>query len=205
VSRDCFFGTIGQRALCICYADNMTHVRQPEKILAGEWDANTSWEFYLGSTLPKEAICTSVSCLALMSEGEQIVLTHNRRGLEMLGGHVEPGETLGQTLRRESLEEGGFYPNRYEQYGYRRVSSKTPVPNDHHGGTYPPVTYIAHYMAETDWPLITPTAPRDEIFGRRVIETRDIGELTIVQLPFILAGLTAYQAVQAAGRQLGEL
>lgn len=172
------------------------------KILEGSWDGNTSWEFYLDESLPDGAICTSVSCLALIGTAKDIVLTRNRRGWEMPGGHIEPGETLEDTLKREALEEGGYVPSRYRLYGYRRVSSIRPVPNDHHGGVYPPVTYIAHYIAETDEPLVEPTGPPEEIFGRRTFTPDEVSGLQIVQEPFIIAGLQTYYNMKNAGGEL---
>jgi 8-oxo-dGTP pyrophosphatase MutT (NUDIX family) len=174
----------------------MSSQESSRKILDGRWDDNISWEFYLSSELPESAMCTSISCLAVMKETNQIVLTRNRRGWEMLGGHIEPGESLKDTLIRESMEEGGFYPSRSRMYGYRRISAKEPVPNEHHGGVYPPVTYIAHYLAVTDVPLVEPTGASDEIFERRVFSANEFGDLGLSQESLILAGFEVYLAVK---------
>jgi len=171
----------------------------PPKILEGRWDDNVSWEFYLTDRLPAAALCTAVFCLAIIEDTDQIVLARNKRGWEMLGGHIDPGEFIEEALIRESVEEGGFHPSKYMPFGYRKVMAKEPVVNDHHGGTYPPVAFIPHFLAITNAPLARPTAIGEEIFESRTFHEREIAELHIASEPLILAGLERYRALKAQG------
>lgn len=160
--------------------------------LTGEWNENTSWEFYLSDQLPDATQCAAVYCLAILNNGQQIVLTQNYRGWEMPGGHVEPGETIEQALTRECLEEAGFAVANYSLYGIQKVSSKNPVPNNHHGGNYPLVAYCPFFIVETDLPLRAPTGPKEEILGYRAYTLQEIYKLHINHEPFIQIGMDAY-------------
>src|SRR5437868_12939512 len=91
----------------------------PIKTLEGQWDNNISWEFYLSDGLPDSQLCSAVYCLAINETNpEKIVLARNRRGWEMLGGHLDPGETIEEALVREAIEEGGFYSTWYRLFGF---------------------------------------------------------------------------------------
>jgi 8-oxo-dGTP pyrophosphatase MutT (NUDIX family) len=142
--------------------------------------------------LPDIALCTAVYCLAIIRETGEVVLTRNKRGWEMLGGHINPGETVEEALIREAVEEGGFYPSDYMLYGYNRVTAKEPVVNDHHGGTYPQTTFIPHFLAETESPLTVPTGDKEEIFESRAFGVDELPRLQLTQESLILTGLKVY-------------
>lgn len=161
-------------------------------IAEGRWGDNISWEFHLSDTTPDPDLCTAVYCLAIAGTNpERIVLARNKRGWEMLGGHIEPGEQIEEALLREAVEEGGFYATYYKQFGYRKVIAQEPVANDHHGGHYPPVAYIPHFFATTDRELIAPTG--EEIFEASVFETNRLPLLEASQELIAMAGIESYQ------------
>ncbi len=169
----------------------------PHKIAEGQWGKSTSWEFYLGNEVPDTRLCTAVYCLAIVSTNpEQVVLARNRRGWEMLGGHIEPGELLEEALMREAVEEGGFHPSRYEIFGYRKVIAHELVVNDHHGGHYPPVSYIPHFVGTTDRELTPPNG--EDIFEAAVFETGTLPNLELSQALIAAAGLAVYRRHQVA-------
>ena len=126
--------------------------KSPRKIANGSWSSDISWEFYLTDELPPRELCTAVFCLAIHND-ETIILTKTKRGWELLGGHLEGDETLEQGLLRESHEEGGYTPETYELFGYRKIISTKPVPA-RSGRMYPhPVSYIPHFIAKSSLPL----------------------------------------------------
>lgn len=169
--------------------------KAPYKLTEGQWGDNVSWEFYLSDEVPDQQLCTAVFCLAVVTKNpERIVLARNQRGWEMLGGHLEPGESLEQATRREALEEGGFYISRFRPFGYRKVIAQTPIVNDHHEGYYPQVGYIPHYIATTSQELISPSG--EEILDARVFNTESLPELEDSQATIALAGLQAFRLRQ---------
>ena len=170
--------------------------KAPHKLTEGQWGDNVSWEFYLSDEMPDEQLCTAVFCLAVLTKNpERIVLARNKRGWEMLGGHIEPGEDLEQAARREALEEGGFYVSRLRPFGYRKVIARAPIVNDHHGGYYPPVGYIPHYIATTDRELVDPSG--EEILESRVFNAESLPEMDGFQTAIALAGLKAFRRQQS--------
>ncbi len=154
---------------------------------------NVSWEFYLSNEMPDQELCTAVFCLAVLTKNpERVVLARNKRGWEMLGGHLEPGEDLEQAAHREALEEGGFYVSRLRPFGYRKVIACAPIVNDHHGGYYPPVGYIPHYIATTNRELVSPSGK--EILEARVFRTESFpDEFDESQVVIAMAGLKVFR------------
>lgn len=160
--------------------------------LTGKWDDNQSWGFYQTDKLPAANLCTAVYCLAILPRTNQVVLTRNHRGWEMLGGHIEPGETVEQTLVRECLEEGGFIPETYRLFGYRKITARKPVSHSQRGGCYPfPHGYIPHYIAISTLPLQKPTG--EEILESRAFTVQDISGLDMAQRSLLEAGLAFYK------------
>jgi 8-oxo-dGTP pyrophosphatase MutT (NUDIX family) len=162
--------------------------------LEGSWDENISWRFYLSNELPLRRLCTAVVCLAILDDTipEKVVLGRSERGWEMLGGHVDPGETVEYALEREAIEEGGFHPTDYRPFGYYEVTAKLPMADDHHGGTYPQVAYIPHFVSTTSQPLVE--AKGEEILESGVFSVDDeLPPLEATQEAILRLGLTAFR------------
>lgn len=162
-------------------------------LFSGSWDENIHWEFHLSKSVPDSDLCTAVYCLAIVDAAtpEGIVLARNRRGWEMLGGHIEPGESLQEALVRESLEEGGFYPAHLTPFGFRKVIANMPIRNDHHGGHYPPVAFIPHFFATTDRITAEPTG--SEILEADIFQINALPPMEESQVHIALAGIEAFR------------
>lgn len=62
---------------------------------------------------------------------KRVILAHNqRRGLEIPGGHIDPGEDFFQAAKRECLEETGYGITDIVPLGYLKMTSGGDVPND---------------------------------------------------------------------------
>ena len=133
---------------------------QSRSIDSGAWGDKISWELYPANDLkdvPALELCTAVFCLAI-TEDEKILLMRAARGWSILGGHIEEGESIPDTLMRESLEEGGFYPENPQVFAYRKILSTEPIPHQNPDKFYPhPVGYNVFYWATTNRPLVLPT------------------------------------------------
>lgn len=154
-------------------------MKAAQSLITGRWDDNQSWELYQSNEMPDAALCTAVYCLAILPDTKQVVLTRNHRGWEMLGGHIEPGETVEQALLRECLEEGGFTPENYQLFGYRKITAKWLVPhNQKENSFYPfPHGYIPHFIA-------TSTLPLQKSSGVEIVESRafSLTELEVLKM-----------------------
>jgi 8-oxo-dGTP pyrophosphatase MutT (NUDIX family) len=168
---------------------------QAKKVLEGAWDENLRWEFHLSSHIPPAELCTAIACIAIDEPSDRIVLTRNQRGWEILGGHIEPGETATDALFRETREEGGFRPQRFNPFGYRKVIARQPVPHDQREGYYPfPISYIPHFVAASSLALSAPTG--EEILESRAFSLHEIETLGVKTLPIIQAGVYFYRYSQ---------
>ena len=148
--------------------------------------------------MPDIALCTAVFCLAVLTDTTQVVLARNHRGWEMLGGHIEPNETIEQAMIRECLEEGGYTPEHYQLFGYRKIITTNPVPhNQVPGGFYPfPHSYIPYFVATSRLPLLAAA-------GLEIVESRafSFSELEVIggdQWPFRKIMLDFYLQQRAA-------
>lgn len=109
-----------------------------EIITTGKWGKNITWEIHRSGDLPPAELCTAVACVALTGVHlDEIVLARNKRGWEVLAGHIEPGETLDQALAREALEEGGFRISKSVPFGYRKITALKRPEADSRQAHYP--------------------------------------------------------------------
>jgi 8-oxo-dGTP pyrophosphatase MutT (NUDIX family) len=160
----------------------------PHRLSSGVWNENISWEFYVSSHLPDTDLCTATFCLALQGD-DKIVLTKTKRGWEMPGGHMESDETLEEALFREAHEEGGYTPQQYKLFGYRKITSKQPIPA-RAGREYPyPVSYIPHFIAKSDLPLEGVHGEEDEVLDSRTFALSELRGLAINEIAIIESGL----------------
>lgn len=67
--------------------------------------AGSELRIVTSTELPPQELITSVHALCFSGE-DILMVNHQSRGWDIPGGHVEPGEALEETLKRESREEG---------------------------------------------------------------------------------------------------
>lgn len=65
---------------------------------------------------------TTSHCFPL--KGNDVLFTVNPRGLDIIGGHVEKGETGEEAFMREAMEEGCIVPKSYALVGAIRVDNR---------------------------------------------------------------------------------
>jgi len=149
-----------------------------EKISSGTW-GDTQWNLYTSKELPEAALVTAAGCVAIRDLAtKEVVLTYtpNRNignGVrvgqwEILGGHLDPidpedpendaRETPEMAVRREALEEGGFYVGRMGLFAHREIIN----PPD---SEYPQLGYYPFYWAISGERLGKPTDPEQPATG----------------------------------------
>ena len=124
---------------------------------------NISWlpqpneiSLILDEILPPRALITSALALAF-HEGNFLMTKLHQRGWDIPGGHIEPGETPEQTMRREVMEEAAVELGPVRLLGYQRIRLLGDVPE---GYRYPhPDGYQVFYIGYVTKILpFTPTA-----------------------------------------------
>lgn len=91
---------------------------------------------------------TGVFCVCFNQNNELILTKHHKskKGhYEPLGGHVEPGETILDTLKREAFEEGGVELSKYKYFGFYEINNHK---KDQLKRNYPKIGYILFFLAE---------------------------------------------------------
>lgn len=124
-------------------------MKSTDQILRTE--RNISWlpqpnesQHVLSSVLPPlDAISTA---FIFAFEGEQLMMSHLvKRGWDIPGGHIEPGETPEEAARRELYEETGTRVGPLQLFGYQHMHMSGPRPT---GYSYPyPDSYQVFYLA----------------------------------------------------------
>ncbi len=96
------------------------------------------------SEMPPPELCTAAYVLAF--DGDNLLMADLDRGVEMPGGHIDPGETPEQAMRREVLEETGATVGAARLFAVQKMTITGPKPE---GYTYPyPVSFQLIYIAQ---------------------------------------------------------
>lgn len=126
-----------------------------------EWKLwNAKWELIQSDSIPEISRVTAVTSIIIWKNG-QIFLTKNNdtkkdRNWDLPGWHVEEGETIETTGRRELFEEAWIQAKDYKIVGYIKFSSSENIER-REWGFYPNPSYIAVYLGSIDWKIETPT------------------------------------------------
>jgi 8-oxo-dGTP pyrophosphatase MutT (NUDIX family) len=124
---------------------------------------------------PLELVSTA---LVLAFSGDSLLMTDLRkRGRDIPGGHVEPGEHPEETAHREVREETGATLHSLTLLAYQRLRLLGPQPE---GYSYPyPDCYQVFYWAQVA--SLEDFLPTEEALGRALFSPQEARELAWVQ------------------------
>lgn len=114
---------------------------------------------------------TSVHCFAL--KDDNVLFTVNPRGIDIIGGHVEKGETSEQALIRESMEEASIIPTKYEVVGAISVDNRNNPKAVEKG--YPLIGYQLFYKV-TEFEML-PFQTTHECTDRKWVNKEDVAQI----------------------------
>lgn len=128
------------------------HDTQPKSsgkmVTEGRW-GEVPWQFLAQVQEPSIELCTAAFCI-VTHKGKLVLVEHSSRGHEFTGGHVDPNETITETVIREIREESRAVIDSPQFFGYKRVSPAQPIAHrDDPNKFYPfPHSYVPYYFAE---------------------------------------------------------
>lgn len=104
-------------------------------------------EVWLDANPVPEQLSTSAFALAFMDDGRQLLANVRKRGADIPGGHIEPGEDAMAAASRETKEETGARIRLLGKVGHLRLF----VPNPPPGYRYPaPYSFQPFYLARVE-------------------------------------------------------
>ena len=123
-------------------------------------------ETLLSDLLAPAHLTRTAFCLALLDDDRLVMATNRRRGQEIPGGHIDPGETAEMAARRELREETGYTAGAMIPIGMLRMTSDGVAPPD---WAYPhPVGFQQFFAARVRGSL--PYAANDECLAPIVLD-----------------------------------
>lgn len=135
------------------------------------------YHLVLADRLPPAELITAA--LALIFDGDRFLMTRlNTRGWDIPGGHIEPGESPEETVRREIYEETAVRVGPLHLLAYEQFIIHSPRPPDY---KYPyPTSYQVFFWGKlvsrdpfaptpeaSECRLLTPDEARQTVWGNR--------------------------------------
>jgi len=170
-----------------------------EKVIQTEY--NIPWlpqpnegRIILSSQLPPRELSTTAFVLAFADDRllqTQLV----KRGWDLVGGHIEPGESPEAAVRREAYEEAGATLGTLYLLGYQHLHLPGPRPAEHR---YPyPDSYQIFYRAQIT--TLDDFSANQETLGRSLFSPEEAEQLPWVQQhrELYLAALAAIRSSQS--------
>lgn len=129
------------------------------------------------STLPPLRELTATA-LVLAFAGNRLLQTRlSKRGWDIIGGHIEPGETPEEAARREAYEETGARLGPLLMLGYQRLQVSGPKPAFY---SHPyPLSYQIFYWTHIE--ALDDFTPTEEALERGLFAPAEALELPWVQ------------------------
>lgn len=126
--------------------------------------------------LPPRALITSA--LGLFFAGDALLMSNlAQRGWDIPGGHMEPGETPEDTVRREVHEETGAELGPIRLFAAQQIEIAAPCPRDYR---YPyPISYQVFYCGPVA--RLASFAATDEVSARGLFDPLQAQQLAWVQ------------------------
>lgn len=107
---------------------------------------NTQLTLYKTTELPALELITSVHVFCFI-EGKALFVRHETRDWDIPGGHIDPGETPEQALKREAQEEASARIHEPRLFAVNEISITEPYPE---GYQYPmPKSYQLFYICDS--------------------------------------------------------
>ncbi|CAN5705558.1 hypothetical protein BH10CHL1_BH10CHL1_16920 [soil metagenome] len=133
-------------------------------------------QIVLDNTLPPIALVSTA--LGLFFDGNRLLMTRlQSRGWDIPGGHIEPGETPEQTVRRETYEETGARLDKIAVFSHQKLIVHAPKPSGYH---YPhPISYQVFYGGSIA--ALDPFTETSEAAERALFAPQEVHQLAWVQ------------------------
>lgn len=87
-------------------------------------------DIWATSVMAPDKLTRTSFMVPLMPNGDVVLANNRRRGVEIPGGHIDPGETQTKAAVRECVEETGCWVSWIKPIGYLEMKSEGTVPPD---------------------------------------------------------------------------